>query len=197
MQLEITEKAQEKIRSVLQSQEPAVETIRVMAPFRGKYSMALEPDGKPAANDTVLDFTGFKVLVDNGSQPFLDGATLNWLDTAAGGGFQFDNPNDVPKQAARKSAPEGPEGDIWRQIEQVLEEQVNPAVASHGGNISLIDYQEGTVYLKMGGGCQGCGMAAATLKQGVERILRDQIPEILEILDVTDHAGGRNPYYAP
>jgi Fe/S biogenesis protein NfuA len=197
VQLEITERAQEKIRSVLESQEPAVRTIRVIAPFRSKYSMALEPDGTPGPGDLVLHYEGFEVLVDSTSQKFVDGASLNWLDTAAGGGFQFENPNDAPQKPTRKDAPEGPEGEVWRQIQRVLDEQVNPAVASHGGNISLIEYRDGIAYLQMGGGCQGCGQAAATLKQGVERILRDQVPEIEEILDVTDHAGGRNPYYAP
>ena len=187
MQLEITEKAQEKIRSVLEGQDPVVRTIRVIAPFRSKYSMALEPENEPNADDTVIDYNGFQVFVDSASARFVEGASLDWLDTAAGGGFQFENPNDVP----------GAEGEVWRQIQKVLEEQVNPAVASHGGRISLIEYKEGIAYVQMGGGCQGCGQAAATLKQGVERILRDQVPEILEILDVTDHAGGRNPYYAP
>ena len=74
---------------------------------------------------------------------------------------------------------------------------VNPAVASHGGRISLMDYQDGTVFVKMSGGCQGCGQASATLKQGVEKLLRERIPSITEVLDTTDHAGGRNPYYAP
>jgi Fe/S biogenesis protein NfuA len=195
--LEITDAAKEKIRAVLEGQEPVVRTIRVSAPFRGKYSMSLEPDETPTVDDSVLDYDGFQVFIDTRSQRYVDGATLNWVDTAAGGGFQFDNPNDVPQQAAKKEPPAGPEGAIWRQIQEVLDEQVNPAVASHGGVITLIEYKDGVAYMKMGGGCQGCSSASATLKQGVERILRDQIPELVEILDVTDHAGGRNPYYAP
>ena len=82
-------------------------------------------------------------------------------------------------------------------VEQVLDTQVNPMVASHGGRISLLDVKENVVYLEMGGGCQGCGMAAATLKQGVERLIREFVPEVGDILDVTDHAAGRNPYYQP
>jgi Fe-S cluster biogenesis protein NfuA len=81
-------------------------------------------------------------------------------------------------------------------VQRILEEQINPAVASHGGVISLLDVRDKTVFLKMGGGCQGCGMANVTLREGVENALREQIPEIGEILDVTDHAEGRNPYYA-
>ena len=70
-------------------------------------------------------------------------------------------------------------------------------MAGHGGVIELLDYKDGVVYLRMGGGCQGCGMANVTLKQGIERMLREEIPEILQVVDTTDHAGGTNPYYQP
>ncbi|MFM2093213.1 MAG: hypothetical protein RIS70_337 [Planctomycetota bacterium] len=86
--------------------------------------------------------------------------------------------------------------DIRARVEEVLQTQVNPYVASHGGVIRLIDVRDNTVYLQMGGGCQGCGMATATLKQGVEVAIRAAVPEVGDILDTTDHAAGRNPYYA-
>lgn len=86
---------------------------------------------------------------------------------------------------------------IREKVQAVLEQEVNPGIAMHGGVIRLIDVDGSTVYIEMGGGCQGCGMASVTLKQGVERAIRDQVPEVGEILDTTDHAGGRNPYYAP
>jgi len=87
--------------------------------------------------------------------------------------------------------------EIKKTVQDLLDSQINPAVASHGGEISLIDVKGTTVYVKLGGGCQGCGMANVTLKQGVEKALRDTLPELDEVLDVTDHAGGDNPYYAP
>lgn len=87
--------------------------------------------------------------------------------------------------------------EIKATVQDLLDSQINPAVASHGGEISLIDVKGTTVYVKLGGGCQGCGMANVTLKQGVERSLRDALPELEEVLDITDHAGGENPYYAP
>lgn len=86
--------------------------------------------------------------------------------------------------------------DIRARVEEVLQTQVNPYVASHGGVIRLIDVRDNTVFLQMGGGCQGCGMATATLKQGVEVAIRAAVPEVGDILDTTDHAAGRNPYYA-
>jgi Fe/S biogenesis protein NfuA len=195
--LDIKETAREKIRAALATQEPQVATIRVSAPAPGRYSMNLEPEGKPAVDDTVLEYDGFQVFVDPYSLPYVQGATLDYVQTPAGEGFQFDNPNAGPKRPEKKQAPEGPEGDFWREVQGVLDAEINPAVASHGGYIDLMDVQGNTVFIQMGGGCQGCGMANVTLKQGVERILQDRFPQIEEILDVTDHAGGRNPYYAP
>jgi Fe-S cluster biogenesis protein NfuA len=87
--------------------------------------------------------------------------------------------------------------EIRRRVQQVLDTIINPAVASHGGVITLLDVNNNAVYLEFGGGCQGCGMVSVTLKYGVERTIRDEVPEVGEILDTTDHAAGRNPYYAP
>ncbi len=89
-----------------------------------------------------------------------------------------------------------PADEIRTKIETVLETEVNPAVASHGGFIRLIDVQKNNVVIQMGGGCQGCGMASVTLKQGVETAIRRAVPEVGAIVDATDHAAGRNPYYA-
>jgi Fe-S cluster biogenesis protein NfuA len=90
-----------------------------------------------------------------------------------------------------------PPEEIRRRVQQVLDTIINPAVASHGGMVTLLDVSNNAVYLEFGGGCQGCGMVSVTLKYGVERAIREEVPEIGEILDTTDHASGRNPYYAP
>ena len=86
---------------------------------------------------------------------------------------------------------------IRERVEAVLRNEINPAVASHGGVIDLVGVERNQVFLRMGGGCQGCGMATATLRQGVETALRRAVPEIGAILDTTDHAAGTNPYYEP
>lgn len=192
--LTITDEAVEKIRTVLGQQDPPVEAIRVSSPVRGRYSMQIEPEGNPAQDDTVLPYEGFKILIDGQSVANVDGATLNWLETYGGGGFQFTAGADGQTRE-RKEAPEGPEGEIWRQVQQLLDDEVNPGVASHGGHIELIEVNEGTVYVEMQGGCQGCSQSKMTLKSGIERMLKEKIPSIDEVLDVTDHAGGRNPYY--
>ncbi len=91
--------------------------------------------------------------------------------------------------------PDAPGGDLADQVRHVIELQINPSIASHGGEINLVDVRDTVVYLEMSGGCQGCGMAAATLSQGVRRILMEALPQITEIQDVTNHAAGANPYY--
>lgn len=195
--LSISEAAREKIRAVLGSQEPPVSSIRVSAAGPGRYSMSLAPEGKPGLDDSVLPYEGFEVYVDSQSLPQVDGTSLDWVDTYGGGGFQFTGSHSAAGGRKQRAVPEGPEGEIWRQIQSILDDEVNPAVASHGGRISLIDVRDDVVYVEMGGGCQGCGMASVTLKSGVERMLRDRLPTIREVLDITDHAGGNNPYYAP
>ena len=78
---------------------------------------------------------------------------------------------------------------------QVLEEQINPAIAAHGGRAELVAVEDGVAYLRLGGGCQGCGMAAVTLSQGIEVAILDAVPEMTQVVDVTDHASGTNPYF--
>ena len=89
-----------------------------------------------------------------------------------------------------------PVDDLRERVEAVLKTEINPAVASHGGVVDLINVEGNRVFLRMGGGCQGCGQAAATLKFGVEQAIRAAVPEVGDIIDATDHAAGANPYYA-
>ena len=84
--------------------------------------------------------------------------------------------------------------ELRQRVESVIQSEIAPAVASHGGSISVVDVQNNVVMLKLGGGCQGCGNAAATLKFGVEAAIRRAVPEIGEIIDTTNHAAGTNPY---
>ena len=90
----------------------------------------------------------------------------------------------------------GGDAEIKEKIQNLLDTGINPAVAGHGGVVSLVDVKERMVYLQMGGGCQGCGMADVTLKQGIEAMIREEIPEVVDIIDVTDHAAGQNPHIA-
>ena len=85
--------------------------------------------------------------------------------------------------------------DLKSRVQELIDTMINPAVADHGGFVELIDVQDKRVYLQMGGGCQGCGAADITLKSGIERLIKEEIPEVEEVLDTTDHQSGTNPYY--
>lgn len=85
--------------------------------------------------------------------------------------------------------------DLKTRVREPIDTVINPAVAGHGGYVELIDVQDNHIYLQMGGGCQGCGAADITLKAGIERRIKDEIPQVAEVLDTTDHAAGSNPYY--
>ena len=85
--------------------------------------------------------------------------------------------------------------DLKSRVQELVDTSINPAVAGHGGYVELLDVKDNIVYLQMGGGCQGCGAADITLKAGIERLIKEEIPEIVEIRDTTDHAAGANPYY--
>ena len=87
--------------------------------------------------------------------------------------------------------------EIKERVQHLLDTSINPGVAGHGGFVRLMDVQDNVVYLQMGGGCQGCGMADVTLKAGIESLIKEEIPEVTEVLDTTDHAAGRNPFYTP
>ena len=107
---------------------------------------------------------------------------------------------NLPAVAPRPPEPAagGPADDdaLYERVAQLFETEVNPMVARHGGAVELIDVQDGVVMLRMGGGCQGCGMADVTLRQGIEAMLRQHVPQVKGLVDVTDHAAGSNPYFA-
>ena len=123
----------------------------------------------------------------------------DWEDVipAVGSAIRDAVVGDAPPISPAVTASQLPAGAIRERVQKILDTVINPAVAAHGGVVELIDVSNNTVFLEFGGGCQGCGMINVTLKYGVERTIREEVPEVGEILDSTDHATGRNPYYAP
>jgi Fe/S biogenesis protein NfuA len=148
------------------------------------------------SSDIVEDHDGLAVAIALDSVENLRGAVLDLSGDGTGPGLVMRNPN-VPSP----SLP-GIDGNLEltgtteEKIRQLLNEQINPAIASHGGVANLIRVEGSVAQLELGGGCQGCGLAAVTLRQGIERAILDAIPEIDEVIDVTDHALGTNPFYA-
>jgi Fe/S biogenesis protein NfuA len=188
--LVFTDAAREKLREVFADQGvPGRGAIRVAIQGRGpnglEYAMAVEEPGSQAAEDTVLDEGDFQVFVDPESLPLLHGATVDFADELVGGGFRMHNPN--PKWTDPTAAG----------VQKLIDMEINPGVASHGGHVDLIDFKDDVVYVRLAGGCQGCGMADVTLRQGIERAIKERFPQVVSVVDVTDHADGENPYYQP
>ncbi len=194
MELHFTEEARDRIRVFIDEEAEKGLAVRVRvrspSPVAPEYEMALVEPHEVGSDDHELQVDGFRVYVDRESGPILDGTRIDWVETMKESGFRFQNPNLKPLGS------EPLEGPLAERVQRVLDERINPGVATHGGRVSLVDIREGVVYLRMGGGCQGCGMASVTLTQGIKEILLEAIPEITAVEDVTDHAAGTNPYYA-
>lgn len=189
--ISITEAAQEQIRATLEESGESVIGLRVIALAPRQYRMDLVEEGESHPEDIEQKFEGFSAYLDPHTAEVLDGATVEYVENESGAGFRIDNPKDTPERPT-----EGADAEVWDRVQALLDSTINPSVAMHGGMITLIGVQDGVVSVEMGGGCQGCGMANVTLRHGVEAMLREEIPEVVEVRDVTDHAGGRNPYYA-
>lgn len=181
-----TEPAREKILELMHAKRQAGFAVRIRITGRDADDFAYEFRSVEAAtrraDDLVLDMGGFDLFVDPASAEHLDGAVIDFAGLA-GGGFKIENPNPVWTD------------DTARRVAEVISTQINPAVAAHSGKIALVDVRDGTAYVQMQGGCQGCGLAGVTLAQGIERQIKDQVPEIAAVVDVTQHAEGENPFY--
>src|ERR1039458_3544280 len=162
------------------------------------YDMYFQATSDAVPGDWIDHLGGFTLIVPGQSIDRIRGSLLDLSPDADGGGMVIRNPNRPPP-ARRSPAMTGPppdlSGDVAQRLLQVLDEQINPAIAAHGGRADLVAVEEDTAYLRLSGGCAGCGMAAVTLSQGIEVAIRESVPEIVNIVDVTDHASGTNPYY--
>ena len=149
------------------------------------------------SDDKRVEFGDLVVIVAAKDIDKFEGASLDMSDDPQAPGLTMDNPN-TPSPAMIGNPEDLPElkGEFAEKVQAVLESQINPAIASHGGAAQLIGVEGTDIYLKLGGGCQGCGMAQVTLTQGIEASLSQAVPEIGNIIEATDHASGYNPYYA-
>jgi Fe/S biogenesis protein NfuA len=187
----VTETALEKIIESKERLGLPVKGLRVRAiprsPMRAGFAMRFVPAEEPESpTDSIQSFDGINLYIAPDSAPYLEGATIDFVVRLIGSELEVEAP-------LRKL--DTPEGRIAARIQQVLDEDVNPSLATHGGGVTLIDFKEGTVFLELTGGCQGCSMVGATLKDGIETSIRKNVPEVLEIRDVTNHANGRNPFH--
>ena len=159
------------------------------------YDLALDPIPDAAADDHLHTAGGLTVMVPDGSVDRLRGSTLDVPSMPGQGGLVIRNPNR-PNPLGDMGRLELT-GGIAEKVQQLLDVSINPALASHGGYASLVEVRgEDTVVVTMGGGCQGCAMSQATLSDGIRRAIMEAIPEVGEVIDVTDHDAGENPYYS-
>ncbi|MBD8880902.1 NfuA family Fe-S biogenesis protein [Rhodanobacter sp. 7MK24] len=192
--IEISERAQQHFRRLLAQQGNEGMSIRlhVTAPGTAAANCELEfcEPVELIGNEWTVECAGFDFHVEGSSAPWLDGASIDFEPNTTGGLLNIRAPKikgDVP----------GLEAGVIERVRYVLDAEINPRLASHGGRVTLLEVDaEGVVLLQFGGGCHGCGMVDVTLKQGVEKTLRERVPEVSAVRDATDHSGGKQPYYS-
>ena len=191
--IEFTDAAMEQIRTFMEEDEATdlalSVSVRNSSPLAPEYELSLIEPSERKPDDQAFRLNGLEVVIDAQSLVVLRGTQIDWVETVEGGGFKFENPN------LKRLGSEPLTGSLVDKVQRVIEERINPGIASHGGSVSLVDIRDKVVYLRMSGGCQGCGMAAVTLKRGIEEMIRKEVPEIVGIQDATDHAAGTNPYF--
>lgn len=191
--IQISETAQAHFRKLIAAQGGDDLGIRLRARNPGSPAADCELEfcepGECSGDDWVIECEGFNLYVDSVSAPWLDGAEIDYKSTPTGGELNIQAPK------LRGSAP-GADASLALRVQYLLDAEINPKLASHGGRVRLESVSaDGEVVLRFGGGCQGCGMADVTLKQGVEKTLRAHFPEITAVRDATDHGAGHSPYY--
>jgi Fe/S biogenesis protein NfuA len=191
MMIHFSDRAREMVRSFLDQSEGEQLALRIGmsgSPVSPSFDLTLVEANELADDEVMVDGGGFAVFVKAEHQETLDGATVDYLERVNESVFEV---RPMKRRAGRTEPPSGP---IAERVRSVLDTQVNPAIAAHGGMISLVDVEDTDVYVEMSGGCQGCALSRMTLRQGVERMLREAVPELTAVHDVTDHASGDNPY---
>jgi len=196
----IEEQAKAMILEV-REREPDGENLGLVLSIGGvdgtsfRYNVALMRIEDAAPDDHIVDHGDLSIVVPAADLENLRGATIKMSANLLQPGLVLDNPNSPSPQILGRGEPADLSGSVAERVVEVVNTMINPAIAAHGGRADVIAVEESTVYVRLGGGCQGCGLAAVTLSQGIESTLTQMVPEIVKVIDVTDHAEGSNPYY--
>lgn len=189
-----TDRAREMLQTFLGDEEDQALRIRVGGPRTAPtFDLSLVATTERLDEERPLESDGITVFVKEDDLPLVDGADIDYVERVNESGFEV-RPADGAVPTPGSASDGEPTGPIAEKVREVLDSQVNPAIAAHGGMISLVDVEETEIYVEMGGGCQGCALSRMTLRQGVERMLREAVPELTAVHDITDHASGENPY---
>ena len=203
----LTPEARKVVREAL-DQEPDPTSLALWLEVRGiqagafVYDLYFQAAADAGETDQRRVEGDIVVIVPEASVERLRGARLEWSEDGDGG-LVLVNPNTPTLEEASPGVPpevlaKGITGPLAQRVAHVLEQAVNPSIASHGGRADLIalDEDNGTAYLRLSGGCQGCAMSQMTLRQGIETTLLEEITELTRVVDVTDHGSGENPFYS-
>lgn len=196
----IEDKAKEMILGVLE-QESDGDQLALVVSIAGvdgaafKYNLAMVRLDDVAGDDLLIRHADLTIVVPQADVENLRGSTIKMSTNLLEPGLVLDNPNGPSPRILGNEASVELSGSVAERAVQVMDTMINPAIASHGGHAEIAGVEDGTAYVRLGGGCQGCGMASVTLSQGIEATLVEMVPEIAKVIDVTDHAGGDNPYY--
>ncbi|MDH3539587.1 MAG: NifU family protein [Acidimicrobiia bacterium] len=185
----------------IRDQEPDANELGLVLAITGidgerySYEMALMLLDTAPEGVHLEEHGGLTFVIPEGDVENMRGAEVKMSRDLLNPGLMLENPNSPsPRVLGDGPLPEL-EGPVAERVVQVVREMINPAIAAHGGIAEVVAVEDNTVYVRLGGGCQGCGMATVTLSQGIESTLKQTVPEITKVVDVTDHAGGSNPYY--
>ena len=159
------------------------------------YDLSFEPVDEIGDGHHVSVQGGLSVVVPDDSVDQLAGATLDLPANPNQGGLVLRNPNRPNPLGGGLDELELT-GELPEKVQQLLDQQINPALASHGGMAELVGVQDDRVYIRMGGGCQGCSLSMMTLRDGITTMIKDALPEVAEVIDLTDHEAGENPFYS-
>ena len=186
----LSEKAIERIERFIENDPNRPSLFRIIVRGQDKdgfiYEFLLQKQEALLSTDQQFQTASFTTVADEGSFQHLQGAHVDWNDSVSGSGFKVENPNQPTKII------ENPTLEI---IKDFVENDINPAIAEHRGYAEVEKFEDGKVFVKMGGGCQGCSSAAVTLRLGIEERIKAVFPSVSEIVDLTDHNAGTNPYY--
>lgn len=195
--LEISQAAIDKIAEMIAGRGEGPLAVRVMVHMQaggGQSEFGFVPLEDKKEDDTVLDTGPFPMFIDPEAAKHLLGAKVDYDEAKYSNGFHIETVNPLAGYLESRKKDWG-DDPIANQVQQVVDGQINPGVASHGGWVVLLDVKDDTAYIEMGGGCQGCAISQMTLKDGIEKAITEQVPQIKHVLDHTDHSGGENPYY--
>lgn len=197
--LKFTDRAREVVRSFLDQSGGELEALRITmqdgSPVAPRFELTLVGLDEQADDEKQVDGAGFPVLVQTAHVARLQDATIDYVERVNEAGFEVRPVTPAPGPRKEEPAREEPTGEMANRVRSVLDTKVNPAIAAHGGMISLVDVKDTEVFVEMSGGCQGCALSRMTLRQGVERMLKESVPELTAVHDVTDHTAGSNPYF--